>query len=189
MGPVLADKAAITRLLLDWRGGDEAALEALTPAVYDELRRMAHQLFRSERGDHTMQATALVNEAFVRLIDVDVSWRDRAHFFALSARLMRRMLVDHANARRAEKRGGGVADLPYDDNLVADDEGDVGLLDLDQAISALGEIDPEKAELIELRFFGGLSIRELTEITGRSSSSIDRDLRMARAWLKVRLDG
>jgi len=183
----MSDKAAITRLLNDWRSGDEAALAELTPVVYEELRRTARRLFRSERGNHTMQPTALVHEAFVKLIDADVAWQDRAHFFALSSRLMRRTLVDHANARRAAKRGGGAENLPLDEERVSLEQTDTGLLDLDEAISELAALDPRKAELIELKYFGGLSVEEMEEITGLSSSTLGRDLRMARAWLKVRL--
>jgi len=183
----MSDKVAITRLLHNWRSGDEAALAELTPVVYEELRRTAQRLFRSERSNHTMQPTALVHEAFVKLIDADVAWQDRAHFFALSSRMMRRTLVDHANARRAAKRGGGAENLPLDEERVSLEQTDLGLLDLDEAISELAALDPRKAELIELKYFGGLSVEEMEEITGLSSSTLGRDLRMARAWLKVRL--
>jgi RNA polymerase sigma factor (TIGR02999 family) len=181
------DKVAITQLLNDWRSGDEAALDELTPVVYDELRRTARRLFRGERPNHTMQPTALVHEAFVKLIEADVAWQNRAHFFALSARLMRRTLVDHANARRAAKRGGGVEDLPLEESLISLGESDARLVDLDEAISALAEIDPRSAELIELKYFGGMTVEEMATITGRSPSTLGRDLRMARAWIKVRL--
>ena len=176
----------ITRLLNDWAGGDDAAGDALAPLVYDELRELAERLFRSERRGHTLQPTALVHEVYGRLVDVDVAWQDRAHFYALAARMMRRLLVDHAKARSAAKRGGGLR-VTLDEASLPAGDADAELLDLDEALTALAELDPRKAELIQLQYFGGLSFKEMEAVTGLSSSSLDRDLRMARAWLKDRL--
>ncbi|MEJ2604429.1 MAG: sigma-70 family RNA polymerase sigma factor [Gammaproteobacteria bacterium] len=180
-------KADITRLLRDWSEGDEAALEALTPLVYDELHRIAQRLFATERRGHTLQPTALVHEAFVKLIAADVSWQDRAHFFALSARMMRRLLVNHASARRAGKRGGEAIRVTLDESAVGTDDSDARLLDLDEALKNFAELDPRKAGLIELQYFAGLTFREMEEVTGLSSSTLDRELRLARIWLKDRL--
>ncbi|MCH9695200.1 MAG: sigma-70 family RNA polymerase sigma factor [Gammaproteobacteria bacterium] len=179
----MAQPPQITQLLNQWSSGDKDAEAALTPIVYDELMRMAKRLFRSENSGHTLQPTALVHEAFVKLIDVDVDWQDRAHFYSLAARMMRRLLVNHANARRAEKRGGGAVKVTLDEaNVGADAEAD--LLNLEEALQGLAALDERKANLIELQYFGGLSFREMEAVTGLSSSTIDRDLRLARAWLK-----
>ena len=135
---------------------------------------------------HTLQPTALVHEVYGRLVDADVAWQDRAHFYALAARMMRRLLVDHAKARSAAKRGGGLR-VTLDEASLPAGDADAELLDLDEALTALAELDPRKAELIQLQYFGGLSFREMEAVTGLSSSTLDRDLRMARAWLKDRL--
>ena len=173
----------ITRLLHQWSEGDLDARDELSPLVYDELRRISARLFRSERRGHTLQPTALVNEAYAKLIDVDVAWQDRAHFFSLAARMMRRLLVNHATQRNAKKRGDGALRVTFDEGSVgAAPETD--MLDLDAALTALADVDARKAELIELQYFGGLSFREMSEVTGLSSSTLDRDLRLARAWLK-----
>ena len=174
----------ITGLLHDWGKGDKAAGDALTPLIYDELYRRAQRLFRSENASHTLQPTALVNEAYARLIDVDVSWQDRAHFYALAARMMKRLLINHANARNAAKRGGDAIRVTLDESHEPSDKTDAVLLDLTDALEALEKIDPRKAELIELQYFGGLSMAEMEQVTGLSSATIGRDLRFARAWLK-----
>ena len=175
----------ITQLLHSWSEGDRDAGEALTPLVYDELHRLARRLFQGESDAHTLQPTALVHEAYARLIDVDVSWQNRAHFYALAARMMRRLLINHAKARKAAKRGGSVVRIPLDDELhggARDSEAE--LLELDDAIAGLAKVDERKAELIELQYFGGLTLREMENVTGMSQSSLDRHLRLARAWLK-----
>lgn len=183
----MADQQSITQLLNRWGTGDKDAEATLTPMVYDELQRVAKRLFRSEKGSHTLQPTALVHEAFVKLVDVDVTWQDRAHFFSLAARMMRRLLVNHANARNAAKRGGEAIKVTLNEGAVSGSNADADLLDLEEALQQLAELDSRKAELIELQYFGGLSFREMEEVTGLSSSTLDRDLRMARAWLKDQL--
>lgn len=177
----------ITRLLNKWADGDERAGDALTPLVYDELHKLAARIFSSERSGHTLQPTALVHEAYARLVGVDVSWQDRAHFYSLAARMMRRLLVNHANAKNTAKRGAGAVRVTLDESSTPGADTDADLLELDEALSALAAIDSRKAELIQLQYFGGLSFREMEEVTGLSSSTLDRDLRLARAWLKDHL--
>jgi len=177
----------ITQLLNKWQGGDKQAGDALTPLIYDELHKLAGRIFRSEKNGHTLQPTALVHEVYAKLVDVEVSWQDRAHFFSLTARMMRRLLVNHANAKNAAKRGGGAIRVTLDESKTPAVDADADLLDLDDALTGLTKVDPRKAELIELQYFGGLSFREMEEVTGLSSSTLDRDLRLARAWLKDRL--
>ena len=176
----------ITQLLEQWADGDEQAMQQLTPLVYDELHTIAVRLFAREGPGKTLQPTALVNEAYERLVGVDVAWKSRAHFYALSARLMRRLLINHAKANKTAKRGGDVIKLSFDDDG-PNSPGDVEnqqILDLNEAVEALTNLDPRLAKLIELQYFGGLSLKEMVEVTGLSSSTIDRDLRLARAWLK-----
>lgn len=180
----MVDQQSITQLLIRWSSGDKNAEAALTPMVYDELRNLAKRLFSSEKSSHTLQPTALVHEAFVKLVDAQVTWQDRAHFFSLAARMMRRLLVNHASARNAVKRGGDAIKVTLNESAVAGRSADADLLDLEEALQALTELDARKAELIELQYFGGLSFKEMEEVTGLSSSTLDRDLRMARAWLK-----
>jgi RNA polymerase sigma factor (TIGR02999 family) len=179
----------ITGLLNAWSDGDAAAGEALTPLVYDELHRISARLFRGEKGAHTLQPTALVHEAYVKLVKADVTWQGRSHFYALAARMMKRLLINHAEARRAEKRGGGAVHVTLEDGLVKDAPEDIALLALTDAIGALEAMDPRKAELIQLQYFGGLSLAEIETVTGLSQSTIVRDLRFARAWLKTELTG
>lgn len=177
----------VTRLLQDWAGGDRAARDRLMAVVYDELRRIARRYMRKEPAGHTLQPTALVNEAFLRLIDQETSWQNRAHFFAIAAQLMRRILVDRARARGSAKRGGlherttlgDVADLGHDRN--------VDVIALDQALTALAELDPRQGSIVELRFFGGLTIRETAEVLGVSHTIIEREWSLARAWLRREL--
>jgi len=184
----MREPGEITGLLRQWAAGDRYAGDALTPLIYDELHRLAARVFRGESPGHTLQPTALVHEAYARLIDVDVSWQDRAHFYSLAARMMRRLLVNHANARNAEKRGGDAIRVTLNESLAAGADADADLLALDEAVSKLAEIDARKADLVQLQYFGGLSFREMEEITGLSSSTLDRELRMARAWLKSCLE-
>jgi RNA polymerase sigma factor (TIGR02999 family) len=173
----------VTALLQAWGQGDGQALARLMPLVYDELHRRARNYWAHERGGRTLQATALVNEAFLRLVEVEgVRWQDRAHFFALAAQLMRRILVDAARARRAEKRGGGEIRVTLDDGIGAlhrDDD----LVRLDEALAALADLDRRKARVIELRFFGGLSVDETAEVLQISPQSVLRDWSLAKAWL------
>jgi len=177
----------VTALLTQWREGDEDALNSLTPLVYDELHQLAVQLFRGERQDHTLQPTAVVNEAFVRLTSAKVAWQDRSHFFALAARMMRRVLIDHANGRLAQKRGGRGIEVTLDEDALEGRSLDLNLLDLEKALTALGEIDARKAEVMEMRLFAGLSYEELSEVTGLSTSTLEREIRFSRAWLSSRL--
>jgi RNA polymerase sigma factor (TIGR02999 family) len=175
-------------LLGAWRSGDEGALEALTPLVYSELRRLAGHYMRSERAGHTLQATAVVNEAFMRMVDMDVPWQDRAHFFAIAARSMRRILVDHAKAHRREKRGGKNTDLTLDEALVVSAEPDPDLVNLDEALQRLEALDERKAQVVELHYFGGLTYDEIAEAMEISAATVHRDLRMAKAWLQNELE-
>lgn len=174
----------VTQLLLAWRNGDPQALEKLTPLVYDELRRLAAGYLRREREGHTLQATALVNEAYLQLIDQQrVDWQNRAHFIGIAARLMRRILVDHARAHATAKRGQGAVPLPL--NEAKDTPGNTApnVIALDDALHALAKYDERKCQIIELRYFGGLSMEEIAAVTELSIATIRRDLRMAEAWL------
>lgn len=177
----------VTRLLLAWRGGRREALDELLTLVYDELRRLAARCLRGERPGHTMQATDLVHEAFGRLMDAEVSWQDRAHFYSVAARAMRRILVDHARARASAKRGAAAARLPLDEAAIVSSEPAPDLLDLDRALERLGEIEARKGQAVELHFFGGLTHEEIAEVVGVSVSTVRADLRFARAWLHSEL--
>jgi len=174
----------VTGLLLAWSEGDEAAFENLVPVVYQELRRLAHSYLRRERAGHTLQATALVHEAFQRLIDTPrVQCRDRAHFFAICARLMRRVLVDYARSRRYLKRGGDICLVPLEEARAASSNRGKDLLAIDDALSALSAIDPRKGRVVELRFFGGLTAEETAEVLGISPDAVLREWKLAKAWL------
>lgn len=173
----------VTQLLVAWSGGDESALDRLIPLVNDELRRLAHRYISGERAGHTLQTTALVNEAYLRLVDSSrVRWQNRAHFFAVSAQLMRRILVDYARARRSQKRGGGLQ-VSLDQALPIAPEREPDLMALDDALSALAEMDHRKGRVVELRFFGGLSVEETAEVLEVSPDTVMRDWRLAKAWL------
>jgi RNA polymerase sigma factor (TIGR02999 family) len=177
--------------LLAWGDGDEGALEQLAPLVYRELRRMAHRAMAGERADHTLEPTALVNEVYLRLVNIkNVRWSDRAHFFALSARLMRRILVEVARARHYQKRGGGVMTVCLDAAVPAPERG-ADLVALDEALQRLSELDPRRGEVVELRFFGGLSVEETAEVLRVSRQTVMRDWTLARTWLfrELRRDG
>ncbi|MEM9385495.1 MAG: ECF-type sigma factor [Pseudomonadota bacterium] len=178
----------ITRLLRQWADGDDESLQELTPHVYRELHAIANQIFRRERADHTLQATALVNEAYARLIQSEVDWQDRGHFFSLAARLMRRVLVDYANARSAAKRGSDVRPLPLDDAIVVTPELGEEVLDLHEALEELAAHDERKAQILELNYFGGLTYADMAKVLGLSSSTLDREIRFAKAWLRTRLN-
>ncbi|HEY9232669.1 MAG TPA: sigma-70 family RNA polymerase sigma factor [Blastocatellia bacterium] len=175
---------AITEILLAWGDGDQSALERLTPIVYAELRRRAHHYMNRERGGHTLQTTALVNEVFLKLIDSSrVRWQNRAHFFAVSAQLMRRILVDFARSRRYQKRGGAAQRISLDDAPLVSPARGGDLIALDDALTALAAIDKRKSEVVELRFFGGLSVEETAEVLKVSGDTVMRDWRLAKAWL------
>jgi RNA polymerase sigma factor (TIGR02999 family) len=177
-------------LLLAWAQGDQGALERLVPLVHDELHRIARRCMAGERVGHSLQATALVNEAYLRLIDVShVDWQDRAHFLAVSARLMRRILVDHARSRNYEKRGGGAQKVSFDEGLVVSVEPGQDLVALHDALTALATIDPRKSQVVELRFFGGLSVEETAEALHVSTDTVTRDWRLAKVWLLRELRG
>jgi len=173
----------VTQLLQNWCRGDQAALDKLVPLVYDELHRLAHIYMVRERPDHTLQTSALVNEAYLRLINADrVQWQDRTHFFAISANVMRRILVQFARSRGSRKRGGG-AQVEFDEALVPSPERDADLIALDEALTALAAIDPREAKVVELRFFGGMSVEETAEVLQLSGMTVKRDWNHAKAWL------
>ena len=175
---------AVTTLLRAWRRGDQAAFERLTPLVYGELRRRARHYLHGERPNHTLQPTALVHEVYLRMVTIDqVDWHDRAHFFASAARHMRRILVDSARARRYQKRGGGAIRVTLVDDLALSDEPGRDLVALDDALVALAEHDERKSRVIELRFFGGLSVEETAEALHVSPATVLRDWKLAKAWL------
>jgi RNA polymerase sigma-70 factor (ECF subfamily) len=180
----------VTLLLQAWGGGDKQALDRLAPLVYRELRRIAGRMMAAERPNHTLQATALVNEAYVRLVDTQqVSWQDRAHFFALCARAMREILIDHARARGSAKRGGDQIAIELDEALAAAPSPEANLLELDDALKRLAEIDPRKSQVVELRFFGGLNLEETAEALKVSTKTVQRDWDLARGWLYRELHG
>ena len=174
----------VTKLLLAWGAGEDSALEKLIPLVYKELRRLAHRYMQGERTGHTLQTTALVNEAYLRLIDCrQVHFENRTHFFAISAQLMRRILVDFARSRRYQKRGGGVQNVTLDEELIVSPRQGRDLVALDSALSALAATDARKARVVELRFFGGLSVEETATVLKVSPDTVLRDWRLAKAWL------
>jgi len=183
----------LTQWLIAWSQGDESALNRLIPLVHEELRRLAKRYMRRERGQrpgHTLQTTALVNEAYLRLIDANqVQWQNRAHFFAISARLMRRILVDYARAHSYAKRGGGAQHIQLEEAAVFTKESATDLVALDDALDALATIDERKTRVIELRFFGGLSVEETAEVLKVSPDTVMRDWRLAKSWLLRELSG
>lgn len=188
MSRMPSDQRQITGLLLAWREGDPAALERLVPMVHNELRRMARRVMAGERPGHTLQATALVNEAYMRLVDAQrVNWQDRVHFLSMAARLMRRVLVDHARARRYQKRGGSAVRVTFDEMRVAANEPGPDLAALDDALQALEQVDRRKARVVELRFFAGLTVEETSTVLELSAETVMRDWRFAKAWLQREL--
>lgn len=172
----------VSRLLIDWRRGSEQALEQLTPLVYGELRRLAQHYMNAERGRHVLQATALVHESFLRLVHLKMEWRDRQHFFAMAGRLMRRVLVEFARKRDAEKRGGGEQPITLA-GLELSMAGPIDIIGLDDALKSLEKLDPRKTRVVELRCFSGLTIQESAEVLGVSAATVERDFKMAKAWL------
>ena len=180
----------VTELLAAWGGGDQAARDELMPLVYEELRRLARRCMNRERAGHTLQTSALVNEAFLRLVDQkNVRWQDRAHFFGIAARLMRQVLVDYARRRGYAKRGGDVRRVPLDEAVVVSEERAAEVVALDDALKSLAEIDPRKSQVVELRFFGGLSIEETAEVLGVSPGTVMRDWTFTKAWLRKEMAG
>jgi RNA polymerase sigma-70 factor (ECF subfamily) len=177
--------ADVTRLLIAWRGGDHAALDRLMPLVYAELRRVAHRYMRDERPNHLLQTTALVHEAYLRLIDVNrVDWESRNHFFAVSAQLMRRILVEAARRRNADKRGGDASHVALDEAMLPAPDRDADLIALDEALDTLAALDARKARVVELRYFAGLSVEETAGVLRVSVETVTRDWRMAKLWLQ-----
>ena len=174
----------VTQLLSLWSGGDRSALEPLMEAVYGELRHLAHSYLRRERPGNTLQSTALVHEAYLRLIDQkSVTWQNRAHFFGIAANMMRRILVDHARSRKASKRGAGISILTLDDAVAGSGPRDLNLIVLDQALEHLAEIDTQQSRIVELRFFAGLSIEDTAEVLKISPATVKREWAIAKAWL------
>jgi RNA polymerase sigma-70 factor, ECF subfamily len=174
----------VTQLLVDWSSGNKAALDQLMPLVYKELRRLAAYYLRRERHNHTLQSAALVNEAYLRLVDYsNLRWQDRAQFFGLAAQLMRRILIDHARRHHYAKRGGGARDVSLDEAAVLSEERASDLVALDDALTGLAAVDPRKSQVVELRFFGGLNIEETAEVLNISSMTVQREWRWAKAYL------
>lgn len=176
--------ANVTQLLIDWRGGNNDALNQLMPLVYDELRGLAKRYMRRESASHTLQTNALVNEAYLRLVNQqNVDWQNRAHFFAIAAQVMRHLLVDHARSKQYAKRGGGAQQITLDEGLAISDGNQIELLSLHQALERLEQIDDRKSKIVELRYFGGLSTEETAEVLGVSEITIKREWAKAKAWL------
>jgi RNA polymerase sigma factor (TIGR02999 family) len=180
----LSTTQPITRLLLEWRGGNEVALEELTPLVYNELRKLASKYLGRERPGHTLQPTALVHEAYLRLVDQDhQNWESRSHFFGVAAHLMRQILVDWARRSRAGKRGGGARPVPIEEMAVHTDQNPEDLVALNDALTALDAIDPRKVKIIEQRYFAGMTIEEVAQSLGVSTATVQRETRLAQLWL------
>lgn len=180
----------ITQLLAEWSGGNQAALDELYPLVYDELHRLARRYMSRERKGHTLQTTALINEAYVRLVDQkNVQWANRSHFFAISAQIMRRILIDHARRNTYAKRGGGAQQVSLDETATVIHDNLSEFLRLDEALKSLAELDPRRSQVVELRYFGGLNNDEIAEVLKISINTVIRDWNMARAWLYRQLTG
>lgn len=180
----------ITQLLLSWSKGDEAALDRLVPLVYPELRKLARRYMGRENPGHTLQTSALINEAYLRLVDQQhVQWKDRAHFFAVATQVMRHILIDHARKYRYSKRGAGAQHVPLDEVAVLGQERAVDLVALDDALTSLAKIDERKSKIVELRFFGGLSVEETAEVMKVSAVTVMREWRIAKAWLHREISG
>jgi len=175
----------VTQLLVAWSNGDEAARDQLIPLVYEELHRLAHHYMNRERPGHTLQTSALVNEAFVRLVDQhDVHWQNRSHFFGIAAQMMRRVLVDYARSRQYQKRGGDVVQVSLNEDLIVSNEQTAEVVALDDALKNLATFDQRKCQIVELRFFAGLSIEEAAQVLGISPGTVMRDWTLAKAWLR-----
>jgi RNA polymerase sigma-70 factor, ECF subfamily len=180
----------ITQLLAEWREGNQAALDELYPLVYDELHRLARRYMSRERKGHTLQTTALINEAYVRLVDQrNVQWANRSHFFAISAQIMRRILIDHARRHAYAKRGGGARQVSLDETAIVIQDDLAEFLRLDEALKSLAELDPRRSQVVELKYFGGLNNDEIAGVLKISKNTVIRDWNMARAWLYSQLAG
>ncbi len=178
----------VTQLLAEWSNGDSAALAQLTPLIYEELRRIAHRHMGGQRPDHTLQTTALVNEAYLRLTDqTKPNWQSRAHFFAVAARAMRQILVSYARSNRAQKRGGGAARIELDESAILSPEQSKEIVDLHEALERLGTLDARKAQVVELKFFGGLNYDEIAEVLKIARMTVRRDWEFAKLWLYTEL--
>ena len=177
------DQQAITRLLHELSAGDKSAFDKLIPVVYDHLHKLAARCLHSERPEHTLPATALVHEAYLRLVQADVAWEDRVHFYAVAARVMRRILVDHAKANHRQKRGGGLEHVPLDEAVIVGSQADATVVDVDEALQRLATHDERKSQVVELLFFGGLTYEETAAALRISPATVHRELRMAKAWL------
>ena len=187
--PMTSSSNSVSQLLIAWGQGDEAALEQLTPLVYDELHRLARRYMRRESPGHTLQTSALVNEAYLRLIDQrNVSWQNRSHFFGIASQLMRRILVDHARSHARQKRGGNAQRLSLNTTAVSTKERVVDLVAIDEALTKLAELDSQKSRIVEMKFFGGLTNDEVAECLNVSSRTIEREWRKSKAWLKGALE-
>lgn len=178
---------SVTQLLAEWSGGDREALAALMPLIYDELRRLAHSYMRQESTGHTLQTTALVHEAYLRLIGQRMSWTNRAHFYCVAAQMMRRVLVDHAKGQKRAKRGAGAAELPLEEAALVSQAPSRDVVALDEALRQLEAVDAQRARIVELRYFGGLSNEETSKVLGISTATIQRQWAGARAWLRHEL--
>lgn len=181
------DRQLVTQLLQQWGAGDRQALDQLMPIVYDQLHKLASNCLRSERPDHTLRATALVHEAYLKLVQADVDWQDRVHFYAVSARILRRILVDHAKSRNRHKRGGEYQQIPLEEAVLVGPEADRGMVELDEALQRLASQDRRKSDLIELLFFGGLTYDEAAAALKISPATVHRELTLAKAWLNLEL--
>lgn len=179
----------ITQLLAEWRDGDQSALDELYPLVYDELHRLARRYMSRERKGHTLQTTALINEAYVRLVGQKVNWANRSHFFAISAQIMRRILIDHARRNAYAKRGGGAQQVSLEEAATVTPDQSGELIRLDEALKSLAEMDPRRSQVVELRYFGGLNNEEIAGVLNVSENTVTRDWNMARAWLYQQLTG
>jgi RNA polymerase sigma factor (TIGR02999 family) len=177
------DRQDVTSLLQQWRGGNHEALDQLMPIVYNELRRLAGRCLQSERPGHTLRATALVHEAYIRLMDADIGWQDRAHFYAVAARVVRRILVEYARTHSRQKRGGGEEPIPLDEAVIVGPEAASTVLDLDEALQRLSALDARKSDIIQLIFFGGLTYDETAAALNISPATVHRELTLAKAWL------
>jgi RNA polymerase sigma factor (TIGR02999 family) len=183
MAETPTERQLVTRLLREWGGGKKEALDELMPVVYQQLHKLASICLRSERPDHTLRATALVHEAYLRLVDAEVTWQDRVHFFAVSATLLRRILVDHAKAAKRQKRGAGAETVVLDEAIMIGPQSSGGIIELDLAMQRLAALDQRKSEIIELLCFGGLTYDETAEALKISPATVHRELKMAKAWL------
>ena len=179
----------ITQLLAEWRDGNQSALDQLYPLVYDELHRLARRYMSRERKGHTLQTTALINEAYVRLVGQKVNWANRSHFFAISAQIMRRILIDHARRHAYAKRGGGAQQVSLEEAATITPDQSAELIRLDEALTSLAEMDPRRSQVVELRYFGGLNNEEIAGVLNVSENTVTRDWNMARAWLYQELTG